>query len=75
MGIRCTYYLDDSLIMNKNIDDCRKNTQIIMNTLNTLGFQVNLDKSVSEPTQIIEFFGLIIDSRSFLKGIFTKGKN
>lgn len=65
MGIRCTYYLDDSLIMNKNIDDCRKNTQIIMNTLNTLGFQVNLDKSVSEPTQIIEFFGLIIDSRSF----------
>lgn len=44
--------------MNRKIVECEENTRFIMNTLNSLGFQVNLEKSVIELTQNREFFGL-----------------
>lgn len=64
-GIRCSYYLDDSLIMNQSQVLCMKNTQLIIDTLHSLGFHVNFEKTVTTPTQIIDFFGLIIDSKKF----------
>lgn len=42
-----------------------KNTQLIIDTLHSLGFHVNFEKTVTTPTQIIDFFGLIIDSKKF----------
>lgn len=42
-----------------------KNTQLTIDTLHSLGFNVNFEKTVTKPTQIIDLFGLIIDSKKF----------
>ena len=61
-GIRCMYYIDDSLNMNENSDSCLENTNVMVRKLDDLGFRVNLKKSVLVPTKRIVFFGLIIDT-------------
>lgn len=64
-NIRCSYYIDDSLDMNKDSSVCRANTVNMINTLEGLGFTINWEKSVLVPTQRIKFFGFIIDSVQF----------
>lgn len=65
-GIRCSYYIDDSLNMNKNRDICSQNTVTVVKTLESLGFTINRKKSVLIPVQRIVFFGFVIDSVKFL---------
>jgi hypothetical protein len=65
-GIRCSYYIDDSLNMNKDRMVCAENSQLICNTLTSLGYTVNLKKSVLVPSQEIVFFGFILDSVQFM---------
>ena len=48
-GIRCCYYIDDSLCMNQDFDCCQKDTKIITDTLDQLGFTINQEKSVLIP--------------------------
>ena len=64
-NIRCCYYIDDSLIMNKSFSLCQKQTDMVISELNNLGFTVNKKKSVTVPSQRIVFFGVIIDSVEF----------
>ena len=64
--IRCAYYIDDSLNMDKNFQVCLKNTRIIISVLESLGFTINREKSVIVPVQRIMFFGFIIDSVNFV---------
>jgi hypothetical protein len=64
-GIRCSYYIDDSLNMNSEYDLCYSNSETISTVLESLGFVVNKKKSVLLPTQKILYFGFIIDSVSF----------
>lgn len=40
-GIRCCYYIDDSLCMNQEFDCCQKNSKIITDKLDQLGFTMN----------------------------------
>ena len=61
-AIRCSYYIDDSLYMDGKKDVCSKNTSMIVQTLESLGFTINEKKSVLIPTQKIVFFGFFIDS-------------
>ncbi|KAL4225084.1 hypothetical protein ACF0H5_015778 [Mactra antiquata] len=63
--IRCCYYIDDSLNMSQVWSDTKKNSELIVSTLDDLGFDINFDKSVLIPTQRIVFFGYIIDSVTF----------
>lgn len=65
-GIRCSYYLDDSLNMNQNKDMCCQNACFMYSHIENLGFVINKDKSVLVPTQRIAFFGFIIDSVLFM---------
>lgn len=65
-GIRCSYYIDDSINMNQNHDFCAQNAVTIADTLQALGFTINKDKSVLIPSQRIVFFGFLIDSVKFL---------
>lgn len=44
-GIRCCYYIDDSLIMNQTFSTCQERTNIVMSELNNLGFPIN-DKKI-----------------------------
>lgn len=64
-GFRCSYYIDDSLNMNKDRDVCMSNALKISETLQSLGYTINKEKSVFIPTQRIIFFGFIIDSVLF----------
>jgi len=64
-NIRCSYYIDDSIIMNQNRLVCKEDTKVTQNTLEELGFLVNLNKSVMEPVQRLIFFGFIIDTVEF----------
>ena len=64
-GIRCSYYIDDSLNMDNNREICACNTMTIVKTLESLGFTINRKKSVLVPVQRIIFFGFLIDSVQF----------
>lgn len=64
-GIRCCYYIDDSLIMNQIKEKCSAEASLVSKQLDDLGFTINFKKSVFHPTQRIVFFGLIIDTVEF----------
>ena len=57
-GFRCSYYIDDSLNLNQDQTICKKNVIIMADTLESLGFTVNKEKSILEPTQKIVFLAL-----------------
>ncbi|KAM9985600.1 hypothetical protein ACTFIZ_000231 [Dictyostelium cf. discoideum] len=57
-------YLDDLLIVGSTREECLSNLKKTMELLVKLGFKLNLEKSVLEPTQSITFLGLQIDSLS-----------
>ena len=63
--IRCFYYIDDSMNMDKEIAVCQSNTKMMLHSLESLGYTVNYKKSVLVPTQRIIFFGFILDSVQF----------
>lgn len=65
-GFRCSYYIDDSLNMNKLREVCQLNTMTMMEVLKSLGFTISDKKSVVVPTQRITFFGFILDSVRFM---------
>ena len=51
--------------MNQDKAVCRDNTMSIVDTLDSLGFTVNYEKSSLVPVQRIVFFGFVIDSVEF----------
>ncbi|KAM9985617.1 hypothetical protein ACTFIZ_000203 [Dictyostelium cf. discoideum] len=55
-------YLDDLLIVGSTKEECLSNLKNTIELLVKLGFKLNLEKSVLEPTQSITFLGLQIDS-------------
>ncbi|EAL73842.1 hypothetical protein DDB_G0267210 [Dictyostelium discoideum AX4] len=57
-------YLDDLLIVGSTKEECLSNLKKTMDLLVKLGFKLNLEKIVLEPTQLITFLGLQIDSVS-----------
>ncbi|KAM9955161.1 hypothetical protein ACTFIW_008825 [Dictyostelium discoideum] len=57
-------YLDDLLTVGSTKEECLSNPKKTMDLLVKLGFKLNLEKSVLEPTQSITFLGLQIDSVS-----------
>ena len=73
INIRCCYYIDDSLNMNRGFDICEQNTVTMITVLESLRFTINEKKSVLVPTQRITFFGFVIDSVLF-KVILTDEK-
>ena len=66
LGIRCAYYIDDSINMHGHLDSCQYNTILMKDKLESLGFVINKEKSVLIPTQRIKYFGFIIDSVLFM---------
>ena len=52
--------------MNKDRELCAKNALTIKDTLESLGFSINTEKSVLLPSQRNVFFGFFIDSVKFL---------
>ena len=61
-GIRCSYYIDDSLCLNQKLASCVRDTKIMTDKLEVLVFSINYEKSVLQPSQRIICFGVIIDT-------------
>ena len=60
-GLRIVIYLDDMLLMasSERRDEPHNHTPWLL-----LGFVLNHKKCITEPTQLIEFLGFIVDSRN-----------
>lgn len=63
-GIKLIIYLDDILLIHETLEQARSHTQITVDTLQRLGFTINFDKSVLSPGQLVEYLGLLFDSRN-----------
>ena len=63
LGIRLILYLNDMLILSRTKEEARQHLATILKLLVSLGFIVNLDKSVTEPTQVLGFLGFKLNSR------------
>jgi len=61
-GIRLVIYLDDILIMAQSKLEAISAVETVRFTLESLGFIINESKSICDPTQTIEFLGIMINS-------------
>ena len=55
-------YIDDILSADPSFKRCVKNLKSIISLLTSLGFYINVDKSIFVPSQIMEFLGFIINT-------------
>ena len=61
-AIRVLIYLDDFLLLAATVEEAVENTQLVVTLLQSLGFTINLKKSLLVPTQVITFLGFQVDS-------------
>ena len=61
-GISCTYYLDDSLYINMSSVELVSHTREATILLESLGFKVNVEKSLYTPSQEIQHLGFILNT-------------
>ena len=66
LGIRCSYYIDDSINMHREKQVCEANARFMYNKLDSLGYVINDEKSVLTASQRIKYFGFILDSVLFM---------
>ena len=64
LGVRLVVYIDDILVMAASEELARDHTQALQFLLEALGFIVHPTKTVTEPTQELEFLGMTIMSRT-----------
>ena len=74
--IRAIIFLDDLLIFENTMEEILVARDSVIFLLQHLGFVINFKKCVLEPTQEIEFLGMIVNSKTILLNIlkFLKGK-
>ena len=63
-GLLLIIFLNDILLIGENFPIVKENTQITIDLLTSLGLLVNLSKSILKPVQLIEFLGMIINSKT-----------
>ena len=64
LGFRLILYLDDMLMMAHSKEEARKGLAAAMELLCSLGFIINVKKSVFTPARTIAFLGFSLDSAS-----------
>ena len=64
-GIRMRRYLDDWLIQSSSRESLLHDLQVVLDLCHELGIVVNPAKSHLEPSQVVQYLGVVIDSRSF----------
>ena len=66
LGIRLILYLDDMLIMDQDKDRVERQLATTVEFLISLGFIINLKKSVTVPSQVIQFLGFSLDCQAMM---------
>ena len=64
-GIRMRRYLDDWLVQSSSRDTLLHDLQVVLDLCRELGIIVNPAKSHLVPSQVVQYLGVVIDSRSF----------
>ena len=63
LAVRLVAYIDDVLVLAETAERARYHTNGLIYLLENMGFLVHLEKTVREPTQEIEFLGMMVDSK------------
>ena len=63
-GIRMRRYLDDWLVQSSSRESLLHDLQVVLDLCRELGIVVNPAKSRLEPSQIVQYLGVVIDTRS-----------
>ncbi|KZS02517.1 Uncharacterized protein APZ42_000419 [Daphnia magna] len=74
-GIRLVIYLDDILILGSSKESLTEDVGLVRSVLKTVGFIVNEEKSIYEPSQNIEFLGLIVDTITMSLSLYQSKVN
>ena len=61
LGIQLVIYLDDILVIASSPTQLEDHASTLVYTLENLGFIVHPEKSMTQPTQRMEFLGMIVD--------------
>ena len=64
-GIRIRRYLDDWLVQSSSRDSLLNDLLVVLDLCRELGIVVNPEKSHLEPSQVIQYLGVVIDAQSF----------
>ena len=64
-GIRMRWDLDDWLVQSSSRESLLHDLQVVLNLCRELGIVVNPVMSHLEPSQVVQYLGVVIDSRSF----------
>ena len=64
-GIRMRRYLDDWLVQSSSREALLRDLQVVLDLCQELGIVVNPSKSHLVPSQVVQYLGVVIDSRSF----------
>ena len=74
-GYSSVVYIDDSYLQGDTYAHCLENINATRTLLTSLGFSINHDKSVLQPTQCIVFLGFILDSIAMTISLTEKRKH
>ena len=64
LGVTIAIYIDDTYIQGTTAQECKDHMEMTKDMLQRLGFAINENKSVYEPTQKLTMLGFILDSVS-----------
>lgn len=71
-NIRCSIYIDDMIIISKTGNDLRDDIKVARNLLTSLGFTINLEKSVLTPSRSLVHLGFKINTLALTLSITDK---
>ena len=72
LGIQCVVYLDDFCIWAASREAAIRATATTQRLLESLGFEINLSKSVVEPTQRLVYLGMVFDTTTTTLSVPTE---
>lgn len=63
-GVRLVIYLDDCLILGETLSLITSHLDMVLSLIRRLGFPINERKSFFIPTQIMEFLGVVVNTKT-----------
>ena len=64
LGIRLVVYIDDILLMAESKEKVHEQAEGLIYLLQCLGYTINVEKTITEPTQSLAFLGFTLDTRA-----------
>ena len=75
LGFNIICYIDDCILFSPDKKELQKGVRAALSLFDSLGLTVNLKKSVLEPTTVIEYLGVIINSENMTVSLTDKKKD